>query len=81
MIRYSSHVLNIELTVCYSNSKKIGNQMAFGIQTISHGHYSNGPDHSVSIHLNTKQVKVSYSDTFVIQMYVIQIPTALLYLV
>ena len=31
----------------------------------------NGPDHPISYHLNTKQVKVCYSDKFVIQMFTI----------
>ena len=33
MVHYSSHVLNSELIVCYSNDKKFGNQMAFGYQS------------------------------------------------
>ena len=32
-------------------------------------------DHSISDHLNTKQVKVCYSFKFAIQMFAIQIPT------
>ena len=34
MVCYSSHVLNSELIVCYSNGKKFGNQMSFGYQTV-----------------------------------------------
>ena len=41
---------------------KIGNQMAFGYKTFYSGRYSNGPDHTISNLLNTKQVKVCYSD-------------------
>ena len=36
MVCYSSHVLNSELIVCYSNGKKFGNQIAFGYQTFYH---------------------------------------------
>ena len=56
MVRYSSHVLNGEQIVCYLNGKKFGNQKPFGYWTFYHGRLSNGPDHSNSDHLNTKQV-------------------------
>ena len=39
---------------------------------------SNGPDYSRD-HLNTEQVKVCYSDKFVIRMFAIQIPSAFLF--
>ena len=57
--------------------------MAFGYQTFYHGHFSYGPDHSISNHLNTEQVKVSYSVKFNTQIncysdkLAIQIPTVL----
>ena len=65
MVRYSSHVLNSELIVCYSNGKKLDNQMAFGYWTL---------DHSIGDHLNTEQLKACYSDKFTIWMFTIQIP-------
>ena len=54
--------------------------MAFGYQTFYHGRLSNGPDHSISNHLKTEQVKVCYSDKFAIWMFSIQIPTVLMLL-
>ena len=36
---------------------------------------NSGLDYSISDHLNTKQVKVCYSDKFAIWMFAIQIPT------
>ena len=60
-------VLNsLKGVVHYSNGEKFGNLMAFGYQTFYHGRLSNGPDHLISNHLNTKQVNVFYSDKFVI---------------
>ena len=49
--------------------------MAFDYPTFYYGCLSIGPDHSVSDHLNTKQVKVCYSDKLAIQMFAIHIPT------
>ena len=66
---------NSELMVPYSNGRKLNNQTAFGYQNFYHGRLSNGLDHSISNYLNTKQVKVSYSDMVPIQMFAIQIPT------
>ena len=57
MVCYSSHVLNSELIVHYSNGKKFDNRIAFGYQTFYCGCWSNGPDHSICDHLNTEQVK------------------------
>ena len=37
MVRYSSHVLNSKLMVCYLNGKKMGNRMAFSYHTFDHG--------------------------------------------
>ena len=71
MVRYSRHVLKSKLIVCYSNAKKLGNQMAFGYQTFYHGRKSNGPDHSIINHLNNEQVKVRYSDKFAFQMCIV----------
>ena len=45
-------------------------QMVFGYQTFYHG-----PDHWISDHQNTQQLKVFYSDKFAIRMFAIQIPT------
>ena len=75
MVHYSSHVLNSELIVRYSNGKKFVNRMAFGYQNFYNGCQSNGLDHSFSYCLNTEQVKVRYLDKFTIQIFVIQIPT------
>ena len=36
--------------------------MAFGYRNFYHGHILNGIDHSIRNHLNTKQVKICYSD-------------------
>ena len=77
MVSYSSHVLDRELIVFYLNGKKFGNRMAFCNRTFHLGRQLNGPDHSISDHLNNKQVKVCYSDKFTIQMFAIQIPTVL----
>ena len=53
--------------------------MAFGYHTSYHGCQMNGPDHLISNHLNTEQVKVCYSDKFAIQILAIQISTVLRY--
>ena len=63
MVSYSSHVLNRELIVFYLNGKKFGNRMAFCNRTFHLGRQLNGPDHSISDHLNNKQVKVCFSDS------------------
>ena len=49
--------------------------MAFDYLSFYHGRLSNDPDHSISDHLNAKQVKICYSDKFAIWMFAIQIPT------
>ena len=59
------------------NVEKFGNQMALGDQPFNHGGYSNGTDHSITDHLNTKQVKLCCSDKFAIGMFAIQFPTVL----
>ena len=43
--------------------------MAFGYKTFYSGRYSNGPDHTISNLLNTKQVKVCYSDPTVSNLW------------
>ena len=55
--------------------KKFGNQMAFSYQNFYHGHQLNSREHLNSNHLNTKQVKLHYSDKLSIGMFAIQIPT------
>ena len=54
--------IRIPTVVCYSNGKKLDNQMAFDYQTFYHGRKLNGPGHSICNHLNPEQVNVCYSD-------------------
>ena len=72
MVHYSTHVLNSK-----PNCKIFWNKMAFGFRSFYLGCISNGPYHSISNHLSTKQVKVCNSDKFTIQMFTIQILTVL----
>ena len=65
----NSSFKKLSVIVGYLNGKK------FGYQTFYHGSKSNGPDHSISDHLNTKQVKIGYSDKFASGRFAIQIHT------
>ena len=76
---YSCHVLKSKLIVCYSNGKSsatewhlVTDHTELFIMVTNRRVQSTHSDH-----VNTKQVKVCYSDKFTILIFAIQIPTVL----